>query len=94
MGLATRCQRAVDAIRGHLRSYDLIVRIGLDEFLSVISGARIEDARRRFGDIQTTLAAGPDRCEIKVGFAALEAEDNAAELIKRADAELPTSDRR
>ncbi len=47
-------QRAVRAIRGHLRSYDLIVRLGGD----------------------------------KVGFAALEPEDSAAELIERADAEL------
>ena len=84
-------QRAVTAIRGHLRSYDLIVRIGGDEFLAVMSGATIEDARQRFAAIQTALAADPDQCEIKVGFAELEAEDNAAELIKRADAELPTS---
>jgi diguanylate cyclase (GGDEF)-like protein len=87
-------QRAVNAIRGHLRSYDLIVRIGGDEFLAVMSGATIKDARQRFAATQTALAADPDQCEIKVGFAELEAEDNAAELIKRADAELPTSDRR
>jgi len=87
-------QRAVNAIRGRLRSYDLIVRIGGDEFLSVMSGATIEDARQRFAAIQTALADDPDRCEIKVGFAALEADDSATELIKRADAELPTSDRR
>jgi diguanylate cyclase (GGDEF)-like protein len=87
-------QHAVNAIRDHLRSYDLIVRIGGDEFLSVMSGATLEDARQRFAAIQTALAAGPDQCEIKVGFAALEGDDSAAELIKRADAELPTSDRR
>jgi diguanylate cyclase (GGDEF)-like protein len=86
-------QHAVNAIRGHLRSYDLIVRIGGDEFLSVMSGATIEDARQRFAAIQTALAADPARCEIKVGFAALAAEDSAAELIERADAELPASTR-
>jgi len=41
--------------------------------------------------IETALAADPERCEIKVGFAALAAEDSAAELIRRADAELPAS---
>ena len=87
-------QRAVKAIRGHLRSYDLIVRIGGDEFLAVMSGATIVDARLRFGVIQTTLAADPDQCEIKVGFAALEADDSATALIQRADANLPTSRRR
>ena len=87
-------QRAVKAIRAHLRSDDLIVRIGGDEFLCVMSGATIKDARERFGAIQIALATDPDRCEIKVGFASLTAEDSAAELIKRADAELPASARR
>ena len=87
-------QRAVHAIRVHLRSYDVIVRIGGDEFLCVMSGATIEDAHQRFNVIETALAADPERCEIKVGFAALAAEDTAAEMIRRADAELPTSRRR
>lgn len=86
-------QSAVNAIRGHLRSYDLIVRIGGDEFLCVMSGATMEDALQRFSTIQATLAAGPDRSQIKVGFAALASDDSAAELIKRADAELPPSSR-
>jgi diguanylate cyclase (GGDEF)-like protein len=86
-------QHAVRAIRGHLRSYDLIVRIGGDEFLCVMSGATIDDAEHRFNVIQAGLAADPDRCEIRVGFAALAAEDSASELIRRADAELPTSRR-
>jgi diguanylate cyclase (GGDEF)-like protein len=87
-------QRAVDGIRSHLRSYDLIVRIGGDEFLCVMSGAMIKDAAHRFSIIQTALATGSEPCEIKVGFAELEAEDSAAELIRRADAELPISRRR
>jgi diguanylate cyclase (GGDEF)-like protein len=84
-------QRAVDGIRGHLRSYDVIVRIGGDEFLCVMSGATVEDAEHRFTVIQDRLSAGSDRCEIRVGFAALAPEDSAAELIRRADAELPAS---
>jgi diguanylate cyclase (GGDEF)-like protein len=84
-------QRAVRVIGGQLRSYDLIVRLGGDEFLCVMSGATIQDARQRFGAVQAALAADFDQCEIKVGFAALAPEDRAAELIERADAELPTS---
>src|SRR5450755_3035946 len=92
---ATRLlQRAVDGLRGHLRSYDLIVRIGGDEFVCVMSGATINDAQHRFNIIQTALAADCEPCEIKVGFAELETEDSAAELIRRADAELPISRRR
>jgi diguanylate cyclase (GGDEF)-like protein len=87
-------QHAVNTIRDHLRSYDLIVRIGGDEFLTVMSGATLKNARHRFDAIQSALAADQDQCEIKVGFAALEADDSAAALINRADAEMPTSDRR
>ena len=58
-----------------------------------MSGATIKDAEHRFNVIQTALAADAERCEIKVGFAELEAEDSAAELIRRADAELPASGR-
>jgi diguanylate cyclase (GGDEF)-like protein len=84
-------QHVVREIRGHLRSYDLIVRVGGDEFLCAMSGVSIEDARRRFGVTQTALAAGPDRCKITVGFATLALQDTAAELIARADAELTSS---
>jgi diguanylate cyclase (GGDEF)-like protein len=87
-------QRAVHAIRTHLRSYDLIVRIGGDEFLCVMSGASIVDAHQRFNVIQSALAADSDGCEIKVGFASLAAEDSAAELIRRADADLPPGGQR
>jgi diguanylate cyclase (GGDEF)-like protein len=82
-------QRAVRAIRANLRSYGMIVRIGGDEFLCVMSGATIEDARQRFGAVHLALAADPDPCEIKVGFAALTPQDSAAELIERADSDLP-----
>jgi diguanylate cyclase (GGDEF)-like protein len=87
-------QRAVHAIHTHLRSYDLIVRIGGDEFMCVMSGATIEYAHQRFAAIRTTLAAGRYPCQIKVGFAALADTDTAADLIQRADAELPASTRR
>jgi diguanylate cyclase (GGDEF)-like protein len=86
-------QHAVNAIRSHLRSYDLIVRIGGDEFMCVMSGASIEYAHQRFAAIQTTLAADRYPCEIKIGFAALTDQDAAADLIQRADAELPASAR-
>jgi diguanylate cyclase (GGDEF)-like protein len=86
-------QRVVRAIRAHLRSYDLIVRLGGDEFLCVISGTTIADARRRFDAVQAALAAHPDRCELRVGFAVLTPADTAAELIQRADSELPAGRR-
>jgi diguanylate cyclase (GGDEF)-like protein len=37
-------QHALRRIRTHVRPYDLIVRVGGDEFLCGLSGATIEDA--------------------------------------------------
>jgi diguanylate cyclase (GGDEF)-like protein len=85
---------AVQGIRDHLRPYDLIVRVGGDEFLCVMSGATIQEGRHRFASVQAALVAEPGRCELKIGFAALAPEDSAADLIRRADADLPTRPRR
>lgn len=86
-------QRVAQAIRDHMRCYDLLVRLGGDEFLCAMSGATRDDARTRFRAIREALAAGPDGCEIKVGFAALSPQDSADALIRRADAELPITPR-
>jgi diguanylate cyclase (GGDEF)-like protein len=86
-------RHVVDGIREHMRCYDLLVRLGGDEFLCAMSGATRDDARKRFRAIKDALATGPDRCEIKVGFAALSPQDGADELIRRADAELPITRR-
>ena len=87
-------RHALRAIREHMRSYDLIVRLGGDEFLCVMSDATDQIARRRFDAVQASLAADADRCQIRVGVAGLEPEDSAAALIERADAELPAGSRR
>jgi diguanylate cyclase (GGDEF)-like protein len=84
-------QRAVHQIRAQLRCYDLMIRLDDDEFLCTMSGARIQDARQRFASVQAELAADEEGCEIKVGFAALAPEEDATQLIARADAEMPAS---
>ena len=78
-------------IRAHLRPYDMIVRLGGDEFLCAMPGATIRDARERFSSIQTALAGHPNPSQIKYGFAELGHNDKTADLIGRADAELPVS---
>lgn len=87
-------RRVVLALRGHLRTYDLVIRLGGDEFLCAMSGATRDDARTRFRAIRAELAAAPHRSEIKVGFATLSPQDSADALIQRADAELPITPRR
>jgi diguanylate cyclase (GGDEF)-like protein len=80
--------RVVALIRGHLRSYDLVVRIGGDEFLFVMSSMTLADARRRFTASVGALAAAHPPAAITVGFAELSPGEAAAELIERADREL------
>lgn len=80
--------RAVAAIRAHLRSYDLIIRVGGDEFVCAMSGTSLLDARRRFGQVSETLAAAPGVGAIRTGLAQLTGSESATELIARADAEL------
>jgi diguanylate cyclase (GGDEF)-like protein len=83
-------QRVVRELRARLRSYDSIVRLGGDEFLCVMSDTTIEDARRRMGEVQDALAADDEPAQIRVGFAALTADEGAAQLIERADSDMPT----
>jgi diguanylate cyclase (GGDEF)-like protein len=75
-------------IRQHLRSYDLMVRIGGDEFLCAISGMSEATVRQRFSEIGSALATRPDAGGIRTGFATLHEDETAAQVIRRADAEL------
>jgi diguanylate cyclase (GGDEF)-like protein len=80
--------RVVAVIRAHLRSYDLIIRLGGDEFLCVMANTTKRDARDRFELIAAALAAASDAGAIRAGFAELTSDETATELIARADAEL------
>lgn len=87
-------RRAVDEVRCRLRSYDLVIRLGGDEFLCVMPGATIDNAQRRFKAIQVALSTGRDSCAIRLGFAAPAPGDTADSLIERADADLHAACRR
>jgi diguanylate cyclase (GGDEF)-like protein len=79
-------KRVVAQIRQHVRSYDLIIRLGGDEFLCAMSNVTMPDVRERFNQVAAALAPGGDA--ISAGFAELAAEETASELIARADSEL------
>ena len=79
-------EKTVRVIRDHLRAYDVIIRIGGDEFVCVMSGATVEDARGRFEGIQAD-AAGTG-LGIRFGIAALRPGDGPSDVVERADSEL------
>jgi diguanylate cyclase (GGDEF)-like protein len=81
-------EHAVALIRAHVRSYDLIVRVGGDEFLCAMSNMSLLDARVRFAQVAAALAASPRVGQIRTGLAQLADGDSASELIARADGEL------
>jgi diguanylate cyclase (GGDEF)-like protein len=77
-----------DSLRACLRSYDLIMRFGGDEFVCVLPNADVKRVRQRFADVSNALASGPTKGSITVGFAELGEDDSAEDLIRRADADL------
>lgn len=81
-------KRVVAQIGHHVRSYDLIIRLGGDEFLCAMSDVSLREARERFREVAAALAAAPGGGAISAGFAELTAGETASELIARADSKL------
>jgi len=81
-------RQIAETIRANLRSYDLIVRYGGDEFLCGLLDMKIEEASRRFLLVNTHLADS-HHASVTVGLAELlKGDDSLAELIGRADEAL------
>lgn len=76
-------RNVVDSIRAHLRSYDLIIRFGGDEFLCALDVA-MPEAVERFKRAQAALSAN-HQASIAIGHAELEPDDSLEDLIARAD---------
>jgi diguanylate cyclase (GGDEF)-like protein len=76
--------RTVESMRAHLRSYDLIVRFGGDEFVCSFIDLTAVEAAKRFDAINADLAETGDG-SITVGLAELQPDDSLAGLIARAD---------
>lgn len=77
--------QVVDAIRGVVREYDLIVRYGGDEFICGLLDLDLAEAQRRFQIANASLAATRE-AHVSVGLAELEPNESLADLIARADA--------
>jgi diguanylate cyclase (GGDEF)-like protein len=77
-------RRVVDTLRTHLRSYDLIVRFGGDEFVCALLALDIVTATERFTRIRAALAA-EGHASISVGLAEYQVHDSLEALLARAD---------
>jgi diguanylate cyclase (GGDEF)-like protein len=81
------------ALRTGLRSYDLVIRYGGDEFLCALPGSDMEAARPRFDEVARDLRERNPTASVSIGLAELESADTVDELTARADAALYTGRR-
>jgi diguanylate cyclase (GGDEF)-like protein len=78
--------RAVaDAIRAHLRPYDLILRYGGDEFVCSLTGIDAAAAQARFERIIARLPGSPRTPALSFGLAERHSGESLEDLIRRGD---------
>lgn len=78
-------REVAESISGDLRSYDIVTRVGGDEFVCALSGETPASARRRYEQIAEHLVARGNGAEITVGLAAHRVGDSLETLVERAD---------
>jgi diguanylate cyclase (GGDEF)-like protein len=81
-------EAAAERIRVHMRPYDVIVRVGGDEFVCALTGIGMDGVEERFDLVSADLAAAPAAGSISVGLAELTPGESMDDLIRRADAAL------
>jgi diguanylate cyclase (GGDEF)-like protein len=77
-------RKIADTLRANVRSYDLVVRYGGDEFVCGFPALEVNDAAERFARINEDLAASDD-ASVAFGLAELEEGDSLTDLISKAD---------
>lgn len=86
-------RRTGEALRASVRSYDVVVRYGGDEFICGMANVSETTARPRFEQVAAALASIDAEHSITFGLAHAEPSENLEELISRADENLLTTRR-
>jgi len=77
-------REVASAIRAHVRSYDLIVRFGGDEFVCGLPDVTLTEADNRFALVNARLAAA-SHGSVSFGLTELQQDDDLQSLVARAD---------
>ena len=75
----------VAAIRGRIRSYDLLFRYGGDEFVFVLLDVDLKQAETILADIRRDVVKRTRGSSISVGAAQVKSGDKAERVLVRAD---------
>jgi diguanylate cyclase (GGDEF)-like protein len=84
-----RLRATVKAIRERLRSYDLVIRYGGDEFVCVLTNSDAAEAERTAAALRENVLVRAQG-SISVGVAELQPDDDGEVLVARADLALYT----
>lgn len=76
------------ALRQGLRSYDMVVRYGGDEFVCALQDCVLAEAERRFSEIGEVLAGAVAGASLSMGLAELRGGESLGAVIDRADHEM------
>ena len=86
-------RKVTAALRATLRSYDVILRFGGDEFLFSLAGADTATAEQRLRDFTVILGEEAPGASASVGFAELHPGDTLEDMIARAEHALTAGQR-
>jgi diguanylate cyclase (GGDEF)-like protein len=73
------------SLKQDVRSYDLVARIGGDEFVCTHLGQSADQVAARYDGVSGRLAEGSNGARVTVGLATLRPGDSLGELMERAD---------
>jgi two-component system cell cycle response regulator len=77
-----------DALQEGLRSYDVVVRYGGDEFVCALPNTGQVEANRRFVEVSALLARRYPGAQVSIGLAQAGVGDEVDDVVARADRDL------
>ncbi len=84
----------VDCVSEEFRSYDLMIRVGGDEFVCSLTGDGLEGIGSRFERVRTRLSNVIPGASLSTGVSQCRAEDSVETVVERADRAMITTRRK